>query len=388
MIHGSRTNRNLMLYAAGRCELCKTKFRFDPRYAENTPDRLPVHEVFLGLSNRILAKWLPFALRVLTAATLWLVVAPLLTSSLYHGWMHRPSSIPSRWSRDLIPGDIVSGAIIAAIVIISFLSLMSFADFLRVQLQHPERAEDAQRRRNGNDWVEDGHIDSDVDGGIDERIYDFLYLNHTLSSSKGSSTQQVEGTRHPLETTIRGALERAAAENAETDSHPDYDSDADSEYNPDADSDEEEEGDPDELDEEFVDERVEGIGIDLDDPRPQNDVAPNNNRPFDPLDPALQDDQVVSATWFLCIVATPAFLIIRISLSRRIWKSMWHWMNCLGCEDLQARLYETCCGFWHSMLRILVSLRFFQKQWGLLYMQEYSTPRHSTRFTKVFHSFI
>ena len=290
-----------MLDDVGRCELCKTKFRFDPRYAENTPDRLPAHEVFLGLSSRILAKWLPFALRVLIAATLWLVFAPLLTASLYHGWMHRPSSIPSRWSRALIPGDIVSGAIIAAIVIISFLSLMSFADFLRVQLQHPERAEEAQRRRNENDWVEDGHLDSDAEGGIDEGIYDFLYSHHTQSSQEVSSTQQDEGTRQPLETTIRGALERAAAENADADSqnfdHPHDDSDADSEYNPDADSDEEDDDDPDELDEEFVDERAEGIGIDLDGPRPQDDVDPNNNRPFDPLDPALQDDQVVSATY-------------------------------------------------------------------------------------------
>lgn len=280
----------------GRCELCKTKFRFDPRYAENTPDRLPVHEVFLGLSSRILAKWLPFALRVLIAATLWLVVAPLLTSSLYHGWMHRPSSIPSRWSRDLIPGDVVSGAIIAAIVIISFLSLMSFADFLRVQLQHPERADEAQRRRNDNDWVEDGHLDSDAEGGIDEGIYDFLYSHRTHSSLEETSTQQGEDNRQPLETSIRGALERAATENADAGVlnafHPDDDSDADSEYNPDVESEEEEDEDQDELDEDFVDERVEGIGIALDNPRPQNDIDPNNNRPFDPLDPALQDDQV------------------------------------------------------------------------------------------------
>ncbi len=286
----------------GRCELCKTKFRFDPQYAENTPDRLPAYEVFLGLSSRFLAKWLPFALRILIAASLWLILAPLLTACLYHGWMHRPSSIMARWSRDVIPGDIVSGAIIAAIVIISFLSLMSFADFLRVQWQNPERAVDAQRRRNGNDWEEDGHADNDNEGGIDEGIFEYLYSrrNQGLDEDEDedgheglASAREIESTRQQLESTIRGALQRAAAENSEDGSHDTDDSDADSEYNLEDDSNEEDD-DNDDLDDDFVDEEMEGIGIDLDDQRPQNDIDPNNNRPFDPLDPALQDDQVVS----------------------------------------------------------------------------------------------
>lgn len=290
----------------GRCELCKTKFRFDPQYAENTPDRLPVHEVVLGLSSRFVAKWLPLALRILIAAGLWLVVAPLLTACLYHGWMHRPSSILTRWSRDLIPGDIVSGAIVAGIVIISFLSLMSFADFLRVQWQHPERAEEAQRRRNGNDWVEDGHAENDGEGGIDEGIFEHLYSHkNEISEVDGdehgdvASTQEVEEVHQQLESTFRGTLRQAAAENGENDSqnmenHVDH-SDSDSDYNPDEDSDEDNDNDNDELDDDFVNEEVEGIGIDLGDQRPEHDVDVNNiNRQFDPLDPALQDDQVVS----------------------------------------------------------------------------------------------
>lgn len=62
-------------------------------------------------------------------------MAPLITAYLYHGWMNRPSAIMERWTRRLITTDLVSGAVIAAYIIISFLSLMSFADFLRVEWQ-------------------------------------------------------------------------------------------------------------------------------------------------------------------------------------------------------------------------------------------------------------
>lgn len=59
-----------------------------------------------------------------------------MTSYLYHGWMHRPTAILDRLHWNLVPGDLVSGAVVAAIIIVSFLSLMSFADFLRVELQN------------------------------------------------------------------------------------------------------------------------------------------------------------------------------------------------------------------------------------------------------------
>eukprot|EP00529_Nitzschia_sp_RCC80_P006381 CAMPEP_0113525002 /NCGR_PEP_ID=MMETSP0014_2-20120614/46504_1 /TAXON_ID=2857 /ORGANISM="Nitzschia sp." /LENGTH=1473 /DNA_ID=CAMNT_0000423125 /DNA_START=65 /DNA_END=4486 /DNA_ORIENTATION=+ /assembly_acc=CAM_ASM_000159 len=119
----------------GRCEICKHKFRFEPQYAPDAPEKLPTHEVVLGLSNRFIAKWLPLALRLCVAISLWLVAAPLLTNCLYHGWLVRPSSIFTRWKRELIMSDIISGAVTTGVIIISFLSLMSFADFLRVHWQ-------------------------------------------------------------------------------------------------------------------------------------------------------------------------------------------------------------------------------------------------------------
>ena len=181
----------------GRCEICKTKFRFDPQYAENTPDRLAAHEVVLGLSSRFLARWLPLAIRICIAVTLWLVVAPLLTNFLYHGWMIRPSSVLSRWKRELILADIVSGAVMTAIIIISFLSLMSFADFLRAHWQQPPRDDQQQEQvqdQQGNRIHNAGNganpaatlenaPDAATEDAIDNGVVDFLKAQREIKTT-------------------------------------------------------------------------------------------------------------------------------------------------------------------------------------------------------------
>ena len=153
---------------SGACELCKTPFRFSPQYAENAPDRLPALQVFVGLARRILAKWLPFILRILFAASLWLIVAPLVTAYLYHGWMNRPSVVMERFSSwQLLTTDLVSGAIVAAFIIVSFLSLMSFGDFLRLELQQQHRGLAAQpARNNNNEVVPAAPREEDIDNGV------------------------------------------------------------------------------------------------------------------------------------------------------------------------------------------------------------------------------
>ena len=60
-----------------------------------------------------------------------------------------------RWQLQLLPGDTVSGAVLAAIILISFLSLMSFADFLRVEWQ---------QQQNNNNNQQNDPVDRD-DGG-------------------------------------------------------------------------------------------------------------------------------------------------------------------------------------------------------------------------------
>jgi len=174
----------------GRCELCKTPFRFAPVFADDAPDRLPALQVAVGVLHCAAVKWLPFLLRAAFALSLWLMVAPLLTAYLYHGWMNRPMAIWERMDSTLVAGDMVSGAVVAAVVIVSFLSLMNFADFLRVEINNNQRGAFAagavganandqvgnnlnnnnQRRRNRNQGPEEPPIDPQ-DDEIDNDLF-------------------------------------------------------------------------------------------------------------------------------------------------------------------------------------------------------------------------
>jgi hypothetical protein len=150
--------------------LCATKFQFAPKYADGAPEKLPLYEVFLGLTSRTFAKWMPLALRLIVAMSLWLVVVPLATSYSYHGWMNRPSSIPTRWKRELLLGDAISGAVVAGFIIISFLSLMSFADFLRFQWQQHGPGGQPPRER----LDEDGRAEADPVPPSEEEVDDVI----------------------------------------------------------------------------------------------------------------------------------------------------------------------------------------------------------------------
>ncbi|EED93082.1 predicted protein [Thalassiosira pseudonana CCMP1335] len=53
---------------------------------------------------------------------------------IYHGWMVKIRGVGERWEDwDLVKRDVVGGVVIALIVVVSFLSLMSLAEFLRFQ---------------------------------------------------------------------------------------------------------------------------------------------------------------------------------------------------------------------------------------------------------------
>jgi E3 ubiquitin-protein ligase MARCH6 len=170
----------------GRCELCSTKFRFAPQYAEGAPEQLPLYEVILGLSRSAVAKWLPWGLRIATALGLWLFVVPLATAYSYIGWLHSPSAISKRWHRDFVLSDTISGAVIAGIIVISFLSLMSFADFLRFNFQQ------GTRNRENIAQVADVPVrDEDIDDVV-------LDHNHIARRQRKFNTVGVMDQRQPV----------------------------------------------------------------------------------------------------------------------------------------------------------------------------------------------
>ena len=100
----------------------------------------------LGLTRRAAIRWIPFTIRALVASGLWLCALPLATAYLYQGWIHRPSSIVTRLKWDLLIGDAISGIVVAAVILVSFLSLMSFADFLRFHWQQDEQGQQGQNQ--------------------------------------------------------------------------------------------------------------------------------------------------------------------------------------------------------------------------------------------------
>jgi hypothetical protein len=332
----------------GRCEICKFKFRFDPQYAENAPDRLPAYEVLLGLSSRFMAKWLPLGIRISIAVSVWLVVAPLLTNILYHGWMVRPSSILTRWKRELIFADIVSGAVTVAIIVISFLSLMSFADFLRVHWQQRPRDQlDRQQQGGLPQGIDEGRGGvgaSDADekihiGCLDRKVIEFLktqmknsdsFYDESEDSLDGDADVQPETSQGPSgELLLKGQQHRVlsspnASKGYTLVGHEQDYFIADMQDGQRMDDNQEHTGDLlDGIDNETVveeeppeNEIIAGDDHNHDDGIMQNEDIDalngpqeagvrneNNPQALDPLDPFLQDDQVVSfLVVFLCLL--------------------------------------------------------------------------------------
>ena len=185
----------------GSCELCKAKFRFAPKYAPNAPSKLPAYAVLSGMMRRLVAKWLPFTIRSAFAASLWMIVAPLLTAYMYHGWMARPSIVLQRaMSWNTIVTDLISGGVVASCIIISFLSLMSFADFLRLELQLQQRgggvAQNNNRLPNRQRDVA-AAADVDVDEmDIDNGIWDEMQIRRSHRRVHGKAlTVRLHQTR-------------------------------------------------------------------------------------------------------------------------------------------------------------------------------------------------
>jgi E3 ubiquitin-protein ligase MARCH6 len=134
-----------------KCELCHYVFQFEPRYAEGTPASLSAPYVAYGLLRRFIYRWCPFIGKCLACLFIWLGVAPLMTAYLYHAWMHRPAIILQRMRQFSLyfEMDWMAGLVVAALIIISFLSLMNFADFVRLHV-HVQAALGEGERQPGN----------------------------------------------------------------------------------------------------------------------------------------------------------------------------------------------------------------------------------------------
>jgi E3 ubiquitin-protein ligase MARCH6 len=125
-------------------------------------------------------------MRILIALMLWIFVVPLATAYIYVGWLHSPSHVSQRLRLNLLLSDTISGGVIAGVVIISFLSLMSFADFLRFNIPNA-----AQNRVEQEEAVVVPPLERD----IDEIVLDH---HHIVRRQRNINAVGVMDQRHPV----------------------------------------------------------------------------------------------------------------------------------------------------------------------------------------------
>lgn len=278
-----------------------------------------------------------------------------------------------------------------ATIIISFLSLMSFADFLRVLWQQPggQQQDDQEAERRENEQAEGLNMEDEADGNAtDDRIIEIIekdrrrrireegLLNNNSSMTNNNTTtipaddtNDMGGLPEDIvlsdfdslrtrATELRNlAMEREARRQIDDGERDLVDGDGDADQ-PEMDpllplADDfvdiprrDDIGNVDELDYDSdgveIDENAddnEEAWMDNDDDENDEDQIPLFPPPggepvdFDPMDPVLQDDQVVSSilvAWMQIplVVFSHDYLLLSI----RIWKSMLRWMNYLAFE--------------------------------------------------------
>mmetsp|Transcript_1936 Transcript_1936/g.3073 ORF Transcript_1936/g.3073 Transcript_1936/m.3073 type:complete len:1099 (+) Transcript_1936:22-3318(+) len=165
------------------CELCGAKYIFRPKYADDMPDVIPLTCFVSGTVSYVLNKVCPFVGRVLLAAVCWLALMPMATSVMYRWFMFPSFTVMidfsfSNWKFDVafLWNDIVTGILLTGLVGLSFIILMSFADFLRSYwLINQRRRNRRARVRNANRQVP-AQFAAQVDE-LDQRQQEFAARN-------------------------------------------------------------------------------------------------------------------------------------------------------------------------------------------------------------------
>jgi hypothetical protein len=295
-----------------------------------------VAEVLLGLSRSAVARWLPLVLRLAFCLSLWLVIAPLSTAYLYHIWVSRSlTGVLERWNWQLLPSDTVSGMVLMTVILVSFLSLMSFADFLRVEWQQQHREDPPPEldvaNRLRRDVVNDGadennrrqhEIDNDLLEQFNEERARRLKDTVLEERDEGNNTSGDETNDAPEQGVRDGNIENHYNNSYNENTRGTHRS-GDNNENDNIDADNIEEMMRQEAE---LDENREPPGAPPRNPHPERRAQPNNAMD---MDPPLLDDQVVRALFPL----NPKRPCYRNSLSlrsctSRIWKLTWRLMNC------------------------------------------------------------
>ena len=164
-----------------RCELCGVEFAFAPVYAEGAPDRLPMSQLISAGLQYVYSSLLPLVLRICASTLLWLGVAPLATCMLYRAWIHRPSELPVAWSGARLLEELASGLVVVAAIVVSFLSLFSFTDYMRVRW----------RSWTSSATDDEDHARNDAPSGARRRTPPPLWMTRRTRTMRSSCTSRM-----------------------------------------------------------------------------------------------------------------------------------------------------------------------------------------------------
>ena len=111
------------------CELCHTKYEFVPCYSPNMPEVIPTPVIIMTIFQHIIPYVLTVLFRFHVTLFMWIFLMPFCTCRIYRILLPRTDGLSMKNSSFL--QDIISGLTIAAVIVMSFIVIMSFTDFLR-----------------------------------------------------------------------------------------------------------------------------------------------------------------------------------------------------------------------------------------------------------------
>ena len=129
-------------------------FAFSPVYAENAPARLPVRELFLGMTLKAL-NGTRFFVRLLFVICVWLLLIPFVTLWIWkftfvRSLVEAKRLFLSRWTLGLLITDCLHGFLLSAGIVFIFLGVTSLREYFR-HLREIAGALDGEREDEGVD---------------------------------------------------------------------------------------------------------------------------------------------------------------------------------------------------------------------------------------------
>ena len=112
------------------CELCFSKYQFEPHYAEDTPQIIPFGVLVKSIVKLSIFQAIPFAVRIVLAVLIWVFVVPLVSAYFFCVCVgrHNVMSIYT-YSWELLRLYIIHGFCIDAVITMSLLILVRFFCF-------------------------------------------------------------------------------------------------------------------------------------------------------------------------------------------------------------------------------------------------------------------